>query len=70
VEKRRSGVLSAEPAHDVRYDMADETVDLVGRLWTSWEADAVEADPTGAYVDPAKVHSVDSRVAGSAGGDR
>jgi FMN-dependent oxidoreductase (nitrilotriacetate monooxygenase family) len=48
-----------QPAHDVRYDMADEMVDLVGRLWTSWESDAVEADPAGVYVDPAKVHTVD-----------
>jgi FMN-dependent oxidoreductase (nitrilotriacetate monooxygenase family) len=48
-----------QPPHDVRYDMADEMVEVVRRLWGSWEADAVVADPAGVYVDPAKVATVD-----------
>ena len=46
--------------HDLRYDMADEYLDLVNQLWDSWEPDAVVRDrETGTYADPAKVHHVD-----------
>ena len=30
--------------HDLRYDMADEYVELVCQLWDSWEPDAVVMD--------------------------
>jgi FMN-dependent oxidoreductase (nitrilotriacetate monooxygenase family) len=46
--------------HDERYNMADEYLDLVCRLWDSWEADAVVRDVEhGVYVDHTKVHTVD-----------
>jgi FMN-dependent oxidoreductase (nitrilotriacetate monooxygenase family) len=46
--------------HDLRYDMADEYVDLVCQLWDSWEPDAVVMDrDTGVYADGAKVHTID-----------
>jgi len=46
--------------HDLRYEMADEYVELVGRLFGSWDADAVVLDrQTGTYADPAKVRTVD-----------
>jgi FMN-dependent oxidoreductase (nitrilotriacetate monooxygenase family) len=46
--------------HDDRYDRADEFVDLVTRLWASWEPDAVVADREGGtYVDYTKVHTID-----------
>jgi FMN-dependent oxidoreductase (nitrilotriacetate monooxygenase family) len=45
--------------HDLRYDMADEWVQLVTALWDSWEADAVVADrAANVYVDHAKVHPI------------
>lgn len=48
--------------HGLRYDMADEYVDVVTRLWDSWEPDAVVRDHrTGTYVDHTKVHRVDFR---------
>jgi FMN-dependent oxidoreductase (nitrilotriacetate monooxygenase family) len=48
------------PNHDLRYDMADEYMDLVGQLWDSWDPDALVADTeTGVLVDPAKVRQVD-----------
>lgn len=48
--------------HDLRYDMADEYLQLVTGLWDSWDADAVVADrETGVYVDHTKVHKVDFR---------
>ncbi len=47
------------PAHDLRYDMADEYIDLVDRLWGSWEPGAIIADSeTGVLVDHTKVHPV------------
>ncbi len=46
--------------HDLRYDMADEYLDLVNQLWDSWEPDAVVRDrETGTYADPGKVHTID-----------
>lgn len=46
--------------HDLRYDMADEYLQLVTGLWDSWDADAVVADrATGVYVDHTKVRTVD-----------
>lgn len=42
-----------------RYDIADEFVDLVKKLWDSWEEGALVANPeTGVYVDHTKVHTV------------
>jgi alkanesulfonate monooxygenase SsuD/methylene tetrahydromethanopterin reductase-like flavin-dependent oxidoreductase (luciferase family) len=47
-------------AHDLRYDMADEFVELVTRLWGSWEEDAVVADRADdRYIDASKVHTID-----------
>ena len=44
--------------HDDRYDMADDYMEVVYRLWEgSWEDGAVLADKqTGVYADPAKLH--------------
>jgi FMN-dependent oxidoreductase (nitrilotriacetate monooxygenase family) len=48
------------PVHDDRYDVADEYVDLVEQLWTSWEPDAAIFDrDTNTYVDHTKVHTID-----------
>lgn len=48
------------PEHDLRYDIADEYVDLVCQLWDSWEPGAVVMDrATGVYADGSKVHRVD-----------
>lgn len=52
--------LDAHLEHDLRYEMADEFVDLVAKLWSSWDADAIVADgETGMFVDPAKVRAID-----------
>ncbi|MFT4084264.1 MAG: NtaA/DmoA family FMN-dependent monooxygenase [Nocardioides sp.] len=48
------------PAHDDRYDVADEYVEVVNRLLSSWEPDAVVLDrETNTYVDGNKVHAID-----------
>ncbi|MDF2120005.1 LLM class flavin-dependent oxidoreductase [Roseiarcaceae bacterium H3SJ34-1] len=48
-------------AHDERYDMADEYMEVVYKLWeASWEDDAVKRDRANAvFADPRKVHRVD-----------
>ena len=47
-------------AHDDRYDLADEYMEIMYRLWEgSWEDDAVILDRAGhAYADPSKVHKI------------
>src|SRR3982075_997468 len=49
-----------QTAHDDRYDVADEYMDLVYKLWEgSWEDDAALRDRArGIFADPAKVHRV------------
>ncbi len=52
--------MDALPPHDLRYDMAEEYVEIVKRLWDSWEPGAIVADrKTGVLIDPSKVHTID-----------
>jgi len=58
-EARNMGLPQA-PAHDVRYDRADEFMEVVHGHWDTWEADAVVADrTTGVYAQGNKVHRLD-----------
>ncbi|MFD0690543.1 LLM class flavin-dependent oxidoreductase [Actinomadura fibrosa] len=46
--------------HDLRYDRAQEFVEVAAKLWESWDADAIVADrAAGVFADPGKVHRVD-----------
>jgi FMN-dependent oxidoreductase (nitrilotriacetate monooxygenase family) len=46
--------------HDKRYDMAHEWMAVANALWSSWEPDAVVADPVRKiYADFSKVHTID-----------
>jgi FMN-dependent oxidoreductase (nitrilotriacetate monooxygenase family) len=48
------------PAHDVRYRIAAEYLDVVQGLWDSWEDDAHVADKdSGVFVNPDKLHRLD-----------
>src|SRR3569623_107122 len=49
-----------QTGHDDRYDIADEYMEVVYKLWEgSWEDDAVLRDRArGVFTDPAKVHRV------------
>ena len=50
----------AQPAHDLRYDMAEEFTELVRALWDSWEPEAMVVDAdAGMFVDGSKVHKID-----------
>ena len=52
--------MDALPPHDLRYDMAEEYVEIVKRLWDSWEPGAIVADrKTGVLIDSSKVHTID-----------
>lgn len=52
--------LDGQAAHDDRYDLADEYMEVAYKLWEgSWEDDSVLADCNNhRYADPAKVHKV------------
>jgi FMN-dependent oxidoreductase (nitrilotriacetate monooxygenase family) len=63
--------LAGEVPHDRRYEIADEYLDVLYKLWEgSWDDDAVVADAeNGVYADPGKVRYVNHegenfRVAG------
>ncbi len=52
--------LDKQVEHDLRYDRADEWVDVVRKLWRSWEPDAIVEDAVnGVYADFRKVHTID-----------
>ena len=47
------------PEHDLRYEMADEYMEVCRQLWASWEPGAIIADRhNGFLVDHTKVHAV------------
>ena len=51
--------LDELPPREIRYAMADEYVDVVCKLFESWEPDAVVKDAeTGTYADHTKVHPI------------
>ena len=48
------------PAHEERYDVADEFLQVVLGHWNSWDDDAIVLDKTnGVFADPAKVRRLD-----------
>ena len=48
------------PAHDLRYRMADEYIEVAKGLWDSWEDDAFIRDQaSGEFIDPEKMHRLD-----------
>lgn len=52
------------PNHDDRYERAEEFVDIVTRLWDSWEDDALIGDKTtGRFADASRVHAINHRGA-------
>jgi alkanesulfonate monooxygenase len=52
--------LGSQAAHDTRYEVADEYMQVMYKLWEgSWEDDAVIRDrKTGVFTQPGKVHRV------------
>lgn len=51
--------LDELPEHDLRYEMADEYMDVVNQLFDSWDPDAILLDrKTGTYADYTKVRPI------------
>ena len=49
-------------AHDLRYDRADEFMEVVLGHWRTWERDAIVLDKaSGRFADPDKVHRLDHK---------
>jgi len=55
--------VSGQVAHDRRYDIAEEYLEVCYKLWErSWDDDAVVADAaSGVYADPTRVHTIEHR---------
>jgi FMN-dependent oxidoreductase (nitrilotriacetate monooxygenase family) len=54
--------LDQLPPRELRYEMAEEYMDVVGKLFDSWEEGAVRLDrEAGIYADHTKVHPIDHR---------
>lgn len=52
--------LESHLSHDQRYDRAEEFMELIFKLWGSWDDGALVLDRArGIYADPAKVHYID-----------
>ncbi|SEG90378.1 FMN-dependent oxidoreductase, nitrilotriacetate monooxygenase family [Thermomonospora echinospora] len=48
------------PGHEERYERADEFIEVVSKLWASWESDAVLVDrENGVFFDPKKINRID-----------
>jgi FMN-dependent oxidoreductase (nitrilotriacetate monooxygenase family) len=63
LEAKNYGV-DAHPPHAERYARAAEYVDVVKRLWDSWEEDAVIADKaSGVAIDLSKLHALNHKGA-------
>jgi FMN-dependent oxidoreductase (nitrilotriacetate monooxygenase family) len=52
--------LDRQLSHDERYDLADEYMDVVYKLWEkSWDDDAVVNDKArGVYAEPSRIHAI------------
>jgi FMN-dependent oxidoreductase (nitrilotriacetate monooxygenase family) len=48
--------------HDLRYEIANEFVDVVKGLWDTWEEGAIVADKAkGTFLDKSKIHQLDHK---------
>ncbi len=54
--------LPAHPVHAERYERAQEFLEVVTRLWDSWEDEALVADPvSGLFADTDRIHPIEHR---------
>ncbi len=52
--------LDRLPEHDTRYEMAAEYIEIVTKLWDSWDPGAILGDrKSGVLIDPERVHTID-----------
>src|SRR6478752_710527 len=61
-DEARNFNRDTRPGHEIRYERASEFLDVVTKLWDSWEDDALVIDkPSGVFADPDRVHRLDHR---------
>jgi FMN-dependent oxidoreductase (nitrilotriacetate monooxygenase family) len=59
IDEARNFNLAKRPSHDARYDRAEEFVEVVKKLWDSWDDDAALVDrETGVYADPGRIRPI------------
>jgi FMN-dependent oxidoreductase (nitrilotriacetate monooxygenase family) len=59
-EEARNFNRAARPDHELRYERATEFLDVVTKLWDSWEDDALVIDQAaGIFADTDKIHTLD-----------
>lgn len=52
----------AHPEHALRYEIADEYLEVTQGLWDSWDEDAIPRDrETGRFFDPEKLHTLNHK---------
>ena len=59
ISRRATSARSGCRIATLRYDRADEVLEACGKLWESWDADALVMDKErGVFADPSKIHYV------------
>ncbi|WP_010460072.1 LLM class flavin-dependent oxidoreductase [Acidovorax radicis] len=62
LEGTASNYSRSHPDHALRYEIADEYLQVTQGLWDSWDEDAVVRNrATGQFFDPAKLHTLDHK---------
>ncbi|KRD25198.1 monooxygenase [Acidovorax sp. Root267] len=62
LEGTASNYSRNHPDHALRYEIADEYLQVTQGLWDSWDEDAVVRNrATGQFFDPAKLHTLDHK---------
>lgn len=62
LEGTASNYSRQHPDHALRYEIADEYLEVTQGLWDSWDEDAVVRDrATGQFFDPAKLHTLNHK---------
>jgi FMN-dependent oxidoreductase (nitrilotriacetate monooxygenase family) len=60
IDEARNFNLAKRPAHAARYDRAEEFVEVVKKLWDSWEDDAALVDrASGIYADTGRIRPIE-----------
>jgi FMN-dependent oxidoreductase (nitrilotriacetate monooxygenase family) len=60
IDEARNFNLAKRPSHDARYDRAEEFVEVVKKLWDSWDDDAAVVDrASGVYADTGRIRAIE-----------
>jgi FMN-dependent oxidoreductase (nitrilotriacetate monooxygenase family) len=60
IDEARNFNLAKRPSHSSRYERADEFIEVVKKLWDSWDDDAALVDrDTGVYADTERIRAIE-----------